>query len=201
MTLTFPELNALMREAGPSRVLDFLDPLNAAMEEFGITTAKRQRHFLAQVAHESGELRYLREIADGKAYEGREDLGNTELGDGPRFRGWGLIQTTGRKNTRLVSLALYGDERLVNDPSLIDPPSIELACRSAGYFWKTGAGLNLGRRALAHGVPEGCDLNELADRDDLTGITLAVNGGLNGMAERTRYLQMAEALISGTAIA
>jgi putative chitinase len=169
------------------------------MEEFGINTPRRTRHFLAQIAHETGELRWMREIASGEAYEGREDLGNTVEGDGPRFRGWGIPHITGRKNTRLASLALYGDERLVDEPSLIDPPSTELSCRAGGYFWKTGAGLNLSKRAIAYGVPIGCDLGEFADRDDLEGITLAWNGGLNGFAERERYLGMAAALVPNVA--
>jgi putative chitinase len=195
VTLTFPQLNSVMHRAGAARVLEFLEPLIPAMEEFSINTPKRVGHFLAQLALESGELRYLREIASGDAYEGRIDLGNAVPGDGPRFKGWGLLQITGRKNTRLASLYLYRDERLVNETSLIDPPSLELACRAAGWFWVLGAGQNLSHRAIREGVPVGCNLNELADSDNFNGITLAINGGLNGVDERRRYLDLAIAAL------
>lgn len=165
-----------------------LGPLKAACAEFEINTPLRVRHFLAQLAHESGEFRYLRELADGHGYEGRADLGNTEPGDGVRFKGWGWMQTTGRKNTLIVSNALYGDDRLVRYSSLINPPSPGLAARSAGHFWTKGAGMNLSRRAIEAGVPVGVNLNDLADQNDALLITLAVNGGENGLASRYAYL-------------
>jgi putative chitinase len=167
------------------RVDRFLDPLNAALDEFAINVRLRILHFLAQVAHESAQFRYMRELASGAAYEGRADLGNTEPGDGVRFPGRGPIQITGRKNTLLVSMALYGDDRLLTVPELLEQPLD--GCRSACWFWRVGAGKNLSARALAYGVPVDCDLNDLADRDDLEGITLAVNGGYNGLVDRTKY--------------
>lgn len=100
----------------------FLVPINEAMNEFGINTPIRQAAFLAQIAHESGSLRYVREIASGEAYEGRVDLGNTEPGDGPRFRGRGLIQITGRSNYHDCSVALYGAEA----PLLLHPELLEV---------------------------------------------------------------------------
>jgi putative chitinase len=182
------QLRAVCRTARAPVLDAVLAPLNAACAEFEINTPLRVRHFLAQIAHESAEFRYLRELADGHAYEGRADLGNTEPGDGVRFKGWGYMETTGRKNTLIVSLALFGDDRLVRDPTLINPPGIELAMRSAGHFWTTGAGLNLSKRAIAFGVPEGVNLNDLADKNDAFRITLAVNGADNGLASRYAYL-------------
>lgn len=170
-----------------------VDPLQAAAREFLVdANPLREAHFLAQLAEESGQFQYLRELASGEAYEGREDLGNTEPGDGVTFKGWGWMQTTGRKNTLLVSMDLFGDARLVTTPALINPPAYVLAARAAGHFWTKGAGENLSARAKAHGIPVGVNLNDLADQDDIEGITLAVNGGLNGLSLRTAYLKLAK---------
>lgn len=146
----------------------YLDHLNAAMEEFDISTPSREAAFLAQIAHESGQLRYVREISSGETYEGRADLGNTSPGDGKRFRGRGLIQITGKTNYAACSIDLFGDEGvLVEQPELLEQP--ENACRSAAWFW------------ASHG------LNELADSGDFRRITKRINGGLNGIQERESY--------------
>lgn len=175
-----------------SRVEQFIDPLNAAMAEFDINTPARQQMFLAQVGHESGEFRYMRELASGDAYEGRADLGNTHAGDGRRFKGRGPIQITGRKNYGLAGEALGLD--LIAQPELLETP--EHGCRSAAWFWRIGAGLNLGRRALAHGIPQGCDLNTYADAGDFESITLAINGGMNGWDDRQKYFARAQTAIT-----
>lgn len=143
----------------------FGQPLMEAMQEFAITTANRQSAFLAQVAHESGELRYTRELASGEAYENRADLGNVEPGDGPRFRGRGLIQITGRANYAACGEAL--GMTLILTPSLLEVP--QGACRSAAWFWKSKG------------------LNELADGDKFGAITKAINGGFNHLDERLAY--------------
>src|SRR5690348_6658419 len=97
MTISIEQLLTIMPNAHDRAIL-FLAPLNAAMQEFAIGTPRQQAAFLAQVAHESGELRYTAELADGSAYEGRVDLGNMQPGDGKRFKGHGLLQITGRTN-------------------------------------------------------------------------------------------------------
>ncbi len=132
----------------------------------------RRAYFLAQVGHESGELRYTEEIASGDAYEGRRDLGNTEAGDGRRFKGRGLIQLTGRANYRGFGEAIGVDllsndnaQRVATDPGL----AVEVAC----WFWQ------------ARG------LNALADEDDAHAVTRRINGGLNGLADRLRQLDRA----------
>lgn len=145
----------------------FAKPIDDAMVEADITNLYRVAAFLAQLAHESGELRYMKELADGKGYEGRKDLGNTEPGDGPRFKGRGPIQITGRSNYRKCSLALYGDERLLDTPEMLEQPSD--GCRAAAWFWRTRG------------------LNELADAKDFKMITKRINGGYNGLADREKY--------------
>lgn len=149
----------------------FLDPLNATMQEFDINTAARQAAFIAQCGHESGSFVYMEELATGQAYEGRKDLGNVQKGDGVRFKGRGIIQLTGRANYLACSMALFSDDRLIQFPELLEDPTI--ACRSAGWFWKT------------HG------LNELADAGDFKRITKKINGGYNGMEDRLAHYQRA----------
>ena len=174
MSLTPLQLQKIMPYAG-KRSAKFLEPLNLAMWEFGIDTPMRQAAFLAQIAHESGSLKYVREIASGDAYEGRRDLGNTEPGDGVRFRGRGLIQITGRTNYRACSLGLFGDERLLETPELLE--ETVAACRSAGWFWKT------------------MNLNALADIGAFRPITKAINGGYNGYDDRLAYYERAKAVL------
>ena len=169
--VTVKQIRAIMPLSG-GRATIFCDPLNAAMEEFGINTPARQSAFLAQIAHESGQLRYVREIASGADYDtGRlaARLGNTPEadGDGQKYKGRGLIQITGKTNYRAASRALFGDDRLLSDPSTLE--ETEHACRSAAWFWQS------------HG------LNEIADNGNFERITRIINGGLNGQQDRVEY--------------
>lgn len=174
--MTLSELLKIMPKAGAKRASLFLGPLNRAMKERRITTPARQAAFLAQIAHESGQLIYTRELADGRAYEGRRDLGNFEKGDGPKFRGRGLIQITGRANYRASSLALYGDERLLQTPELLEAP--EGAAQSAAWFWAAN------------------NLNDLADYNNFDAITRRINGGTNGAEERLAFYQIAKSVFA-----
>ena len=182
----------------PTRRLElFLEPLNATCSEFAIDTLARRSPFLAQLAHESGGFHYVRELASGKAYDTGSlaaRLGNTPEadGDGQRYKGRGLIQITGRRNYQNCGAAL--GLPLLDAPELLEEPIN--ACRSAGWFWTVGAGLNLSSRAIAHGVLIGCNLNELADQGDFEGITLAINGGLNGYVDRLAYFRRAQAALA-----
>jgi putative chitinase len=108
------KLKGILISAPESSIGKYANALSAKMNERGITTPLRQAHFLAQVGHETGELRYIEEIASGAAYEGRRDLGNTEPGDGVRFKGRGLIQLTGRANYAKYGLAI-GKDLVTND--------------------------------------------------------------------------------------
>jgi putative chitinase len=162
--MTPAELIAIMPYAG-ARADTFAAPLTAAMQEFGISTPQQQAAFLAQVAHESGSLRYTRELADGLAYEGRGDLGNTQPGDGPRYKGRGLLQITGRANYASCGSALGAD--LLKNPELLELPVG--ASRSAAWFWKS------------HG------LNKYADTDSFGTLTKLINGGFHGMDDRIAH--------------
>jgi putative chitinase len=104
-------------------------------------------------------------------------LGNTPEadGDGQRFRGRGLIQITGRRNYLACSQALFGDDRLLLQPQLLE--QVQWACESAAWFWQSNG------------------LNELADKDQFTTITRRINGGLNGLEDRLRLWARAKAVL------
>ena len=147
--------------------------LTEEMKSHNISTPLRICHFLAQTLHESGYLNYVEEIASGKAYEGRKDLGNTTPGDGVRFKGRGLIQITGRANYMSISKAFNID--CVNHPELLEQPIN--AVKSAIWFWNSKG------------------LNKYADADDLFTITRRINGGTNGFADRKQLLINAKLII------
>jgi putative chitinase len=172
--VTESELLAILPYAKP-RIAAFFSPLCAAMVESEINSKGRQAAFIAQIGHESGQLRYVRELASGEDYEGRKDLGNTEPGDGVRFKGRGLIQITGRVNYLHCSQGLFSDDRLIQFPELLEDPVN--ACRSAAWWWK------------AH------HLNELADAGNMYQITRVINGGTNGLADRLALYKTAKEVL------
>jgi putative chitinase len=172
MTITKEQLIAIMPLAA-KRADRFIDALNATMDEFEINTPARQASFLSQIGHESGQLRYVEELASGSAYEGRKDLGNLQIGDGVRFKGRGLIQITGRVNYAALMLAL--DIDCIEHPELLEEPIN--ACRSAGWFWQSH------------------NINELADAGDQVRITKRINGGINGLADRIALFQIAKKVL------
>jgi putative chitinase len=166
----------------------FVSKLNTAMAHRQINTPKRQAAFLAQIGHESGQLQYVRELG-GDRYLSKYDtgtlaakLGNTPEadGDGQRYRGRGLIQVTGRHNYQKCSLALFGDERLLLTPELLELP--QWAAKSAAWFWWVR------------------ELNALADHDDFEGITRKINGGLNGLKDRQELWGRARSVLGVSSI-
>lgn len=163
--MTIELLRKCLPHATQENILKYGEKFIAAMIVYDINTPRRQAAFIAQVAHESGSFRYVRELASGEAYEGRAALGNTEPGDGVRFRGRGLIQLTGRANYKAVSYALKFD--FVSKPEALELPGP--ACYSAAWFWDLRG------------------LNRLADIDAFEKITRKINGGVNGMADRLNH--------------
>lgn len=172
-----PQQLAQCTGARIDRAREFLPHIEAAMAEFDINTPARQAAFLAQIGHESGGLHWLVEIWGPSIaqahYEGRADLGNTQPGDGFRFKGRGLLQTTGRANYQRTGEALGVD--LLADPTLLATP--ELAARSAGWYWRE------------HG------LNALADAGNFMLVTRRINGGTNGLDERTALFDVAKTVL------
>lgn len=166
-------LKAAMPNATDRNVARFAQELANTMARHDIIGPLRAAHFLAQVAHESGQLAFTEELASGAAYEGRADLGNVQPGDGIRFKGRGLIQITGRSNYQAYSHACAQDLLTDNNPARIAIDTA-LATDVAGWFWQVHR------------------LNALADSDDVIRITRRINGGLNGLAQRQALLARAK---------
>lgn len=185
------ELHQVLTYAPAERIARFVEPLNAAMAEFAIAGEKIEAAFLATIAHESGELRYTRELADGSAYNDRADLGNTrpeaiEIArahgalPGPRWKGRGFGQLTGYDNYKACGEALGLD--LLDEPELLEQPAG--ACRSTAWAWRK-AKLRDGSHV---------DLNPIAESGDFLTVSKVWNLGLvqtsgipNHWKERAEY--------------
>lgn len=151
--LTLEELAGVYPETKKSTLQKFHDGLNVAMKHYDIHSCLRKAHFLAQVGHESSELKFTAEILA---------KGVTEENAYGGYKGRGLIQITGIDN--YSSYGTYiGQDLLGSNKYKIEEP--KLASDSAGWFWKIGRGE---------------DLNLAADRNDMLYITVSINGAFNG---------------------
>lgn len=176
--ITEAELTQLMPGARAGDVARFTPAINTVLEQYDIGTLARMAAFLATVAVETGQLRYLEEIWGPTRAQLRYDppgslavrLGNTQIGDGKLFRGRGLLMLTGRDNYARASETLGYD--LISDPYIVasDP---DWAAATAGWFWVTNG------------------LNVVADTEDIHAVTVAVNGGTNGLEDRTWFYERA----------
>ena len=177
--ITAKQLKGIMPHAADEHIRTYLPYLNETMQRFDIDTAIRQCHFLAQIAVESGSLSYVRELASGEAYEGRQDLGNVQPGDGVKFKGRGLIQLTGRENYQRFQdwLVLnYAKEiDIMTYPELLESP--ELAVMVAGWYWDVR------------------NVNAMADLDNVVSVTRKINGGRNGLLQRVDFLNKAKLIL------
>ncbi|MFI2561585.1 glycoside hydrolase family 19 protein [Nocardia farcinica] len=163
------------------RYAELAPAFNAALLAADCTTVDRVAMFCAQLGHESGGLRWMEEIADGSAYEWRQDLGNVFPGDGRRYKGRGPIQVTGRHNYARLSEWAHARGLCPTPTFFVDHPH-ELASDRYGFvgvvwYWTAAR-----------------DMNAYADARDIHGATRAVNGGLNGIADRIRRWNLCRAL-------
>lgn len=173
----------IIRKIAPGARQSVVTGLSEAMSQVikiaDLTTSERLAQFFAQIAHESDGFKTTVEYASGKEYEGRKDLGNLQPGDGSRFKGRGLIQLTGRAN-----YGLYGKQLGVN---FVDQPALAAnfpyAALTAAQYWKNK------------------NLNSYADKGDIVTITRRINGGLNGLDDRKKYLKIAESELSDLKLA
>lgn len=165
--LTLEMVVAIMPNAISNGLREEFRYLLETCRRFEINTKNRVAAFLANVAGESGELYYVEEIADGWDYEGRQDLGNTQEGDGPRFKGHGYIQITGRNNHYVVGKALGVDA--VSNPTIL--AQMPYAWYSAGWYWRNGSSWG--------------NLNDYADEGNFDKTVMGVRGGPD--SNRTHY--------------
>lgn len=192
LIITTQHLSSIAGKPTPL-MADLVTWINQTCPTYDINTAQEYSHFLAQACHETDHFRTLREYASGSAYEGRADLGNTQAGDGVRFKGRGIFQTTGRANYLQLGIKLGRRDLFINNPELLEQP--QHAVWSACEFWKT-RGLN--------------DIANHADGDQLKKkhrgtvisvspvefISLTINGGYNGMDERRKHYATAQRLLA-----
>lgn len=168
----------------PSLADIYYKPIKDTMDKFNIDTPLRQAHFVAQLLHETGNLKYKQESGNDayfNKYDIRynpkkaKDLGNTQVGDGAKFKGRGLFQLTGRANYK--SFGDYIGVDLLKNPELVanDP---KIGSLVAGWFWNRSS------------------LNKKADNDDILSVTRTINGGLNGIEDRVEKLKKAKAVIA-----
>ena len=145
--------------------------INQWAPTFGITTRLRMVHFLAQCAHETMGFVQMTELANGNAYEWNAKLGNTQKGDGPRFKGRGLLQLTGRANYQAYACSRFCFGDLMSHPDWL--AKLPGAVKSAMWYWWSRG------------------LNALADQDQFTAITRIINGSTNGIDSRRKYFKKA----------
>lgn len=188
MILTADQLPQLVPLIKPAAVDTFLPHLVTYMPQFDISTVQRIGGFIAQVAWESANFTAVIEKASGSLYEGSERLGNIYPGDGPKFKGRGLIQITGRNNYTSCSKALFQDLRLLDNPDILATP--QYAVMSACWYW------------------QGWKLNEVCDEPEewthpgehhytkIQWMTVEINGGLNGIAGRVANYQRARQVLN-----
>ncbi|AQA23211.1 chitinase class I family protein [Rhodococcus sp. MTM3W5.2] len=165
--VTPDELARIVPGMPAEKIAEYVAPLNAAMERGGIDNPVRQAAFIAQLAVESDSFRTFEEYASGRAYEGRADLGNTQAGDGERYKGRGAIQITGRHNYE--SLSQFTGIDFVAHPELVEAP--ENAFTTAVWYWQSR------------------DLNQVADSAGIVRVSELVNGGHHALERRVADFQ------------
>ncbi len=179
MNLTVEQLRSISPTTRREVIERYLPFINTLLPKYGIDTPFEQASFLSQIIHESGGFRYVREIwgptSTQRRYEGRRDLGNNFPGDGKKFMGRGLMQITGRVNYARMSNDLFKDDRLLDNPEILEQP--EYAVASACIYWKWR------------------NLDRFDDDDDVTKETKLVNGGLNGFEDRKSIFGRAKAVL------
>lgn len=205
--IIFDQLKQIFPNTNQEILAKYIDPLNSVFEKYEINTSLRQSHFLGQVGHESGGFKVTEEnlnySADGlmrvfpkyfskqvaeqyarkpvlianRVYANRMGNRSEDSGDGWRYRGRGLIQLTGKSNYLQFGQSVgLGNNGL--DDVIVFLETEQGEVESAGWFWDKN------------------QLNDLADLDDVKGITKRINGGLNGLEDRRKITELAFSVLS-----
>jgi len=181
--------------AGKSTLImpGLVDWINKLCPTYGIDTVQEYAHFLAQGCHETDHFRTLQEYASGKAYEGRKDLGNTQPGDGVKFKGRGIFQTTGRANYLQLSIKKGSSDLFINNPALLEQP--EYAVWSACEYWNTRNLTDPANHADSDVLKKKYKGN-IINVSPVEFISITINGGYNGMDERKKYYAIAKSVLT-----
>ena len=183
MEISIDQIRAIAPGSTPEAFFPFINP---SFIRFGLKTPSAIGAWVANVAIESANFKRTLEFASGEAYEGRKDLGNVILGDGPKFKGRGLIQLTGRNIYRECSRAIYGNECLLITPSLLESP--EAAVLSACWYFQSREILQI------------CNEPETWSRDakynKIQYIRLRINGGQNDIGPVTECYERARKILN-----
>lgn len=179
MQITVDQVKRIMPKAAETRVREFVESFNKYAEAFGINTPLRVAHYVAQVAHETGQLRWLEELASGAQYDTgakAKALGNTPQkdGDGQKYKGRGYLQTTGRANYLAYQNSGFCVGNIMKHPELL---AKQPGCQKASmyYWWKK-------------------KINQEADRDDCRGVTKKINGGYSHYDDRVMFTKLAKSV-------
>ena len=175
----FEVLRKAFPNASDSNIELFGPIISDAMARYEVNTPLRKAHYLAQLGHETAELRYREEIASGAAYEWRRDLGNIQKGDGIKFKGRGHGMLTGRYNYTKYDEFRGDSKKYILRPELVSEEDFTCA-DTWGWYWATKR------------------LNEYADKDSILTVTRIVNGGYNGLDDRKRLLALAKDALAVT---
>lgn len=189
--ITAEHLAAIAGRATPL-MPSLADWMNTTCPSYEIDTSQEYCHFLAQACHETDHFKTLREYASGSAYEGRGDLGNTQPGDGVRFKGRGIFQTTGRDNYRQLGIKKGNLDLFIDKPELLEQP--EYAVWSACEFWQT-RGLNDVANHADTDILKKKYKGNIIDVSPVEFISITINGGYNGMDDRKKYYAIAQSVL------
>jgi putative chitinase len=166
--------------------------INQTCAGYEIDSAGELAHFLAQACHETDHFKTTREYASGKAYEDRLDLGNKFPGDGVRYKGRGIFQTTGRNNYLQLGITRGKRDLFINNPELLEQP--DYAVWSACEYWKTRS-LNDIANHSDNDMLKKKYRGNIIDVSPVEFISITINGGYNGMAERKKYYEIAKKVL------
>ncbi len=166
--------------------------LNKTCPSYEIDTPQEYSHFLAQACHETDHFKTFQEYASGKAYEGRADLGNTHPGDGVKYKGRGIFQTTGRSNYQQLGVKKGNSDLFINKPELLAEP--EYAVWSACEYWLS-RGLNDIANHADSDVLKKKYRGNIINVSPVEFISITINGGYNGMDERKKFYAKAKQVL------